>query len=84
MSNGIYRSIEHRAVVSSAKERLSVATFYSSMLDSELGPAPSLITPGNPAVFRRMPLEEYFKEFFASRLNGRAYLDFMKIDCKSN
>ena len=43
VSNGIYRSIEHRAIVNSTKERLSIATFYSSKLDSELGPALSLI-----------------------------------------
>lgn len=80
MSNGIYRSIEHRALVNSSKERLSIATFYSSRIDSELGPAPSLIGPSNPAIFRRMLLEEYFKEFFARRLNGKAYLDFMRVD----
>ncbi|KAM3748492.1 hypothetical protein ACB098_05G113100 [Castanea mollissima] len=52
VSNGIYQSIEHRAIVNSTKERLSIATFYSSNLDSELGPAASLIGPGNPANFR--------------------------------
>ncbi|GMI93520.1 SENESCENCE-RELATED GENE 1, senescence-related gene 1 [Hibiscus trionum] len=79
LSNGIYRSIEHRAVVNSTKERLSVATFYSSKLDTELGPALSLVGPNNPAIFRRVPLEKYFKEFFARRINGKAYLDFMRI-----
>lgn len=80
IKNGEYRSIEHRAVVNSEKERLSVATFYSSNIDSELGPAPGLITPQNPPVFRRMPTEEYFKVFFARKLNGKSYLDFMRID----
>lgn len=80
MSNGIYKSIEHRATVNSMKERLSVATFYSSKLDTELGPAPSLIGPNSPAIFRRVPLEKYFKEFFARKLNGKAYLDFMRIN----
>ncbi|KAG5517104.1 hypothetical protein RHGRI_037755 [Rhododendron griersonianum] len=71
VSNGVYRSIEHRATVNSTKERLSIATFYSSNLDSELGPAHSLVGPDNPAVFRRMPIEEYFKEFFAQKLNAK-------------
>ncbi|XWS12440.1 hypothetical protein CRYUN_Cryun37aG0089000 [Craigia yunnanensis] len=31
VSNGIYRSIEHRAIVNSTKERLSIATFYFSL-----------------------------------------------------
>lgn len=79
-TSGEYRSIEHRAIVNSDKERLSVATFYSSNLDSELGPAPSLIGADNPAIFRTVPIEMYFKEFFARKLNGKSYLDFMKIE----
>lgn len=80
VSNGTYRSIEHRATVNSTKERLSVATFYSSNLDSELGPAQSIVGPHNPPVFRREPIEEYFKGFFARKLNGKSYLDIMRIE----
>ncbi|KAF9620868.1 hypothetical protein IFM89_015109 [Coptis chinensis] len=80
VSNGVYHSIEHRAIVNSVKERLSVATFYSTKLDAELGPAPSLITANNPASFRTVAVEKYFKEFFARKLNGKSYLDFMRIE----
>ncbi|KAK6284017.1 hypothetical protein POUND7_002969 [Theobroma cacao] len=79
VSNGIYRSIEHRAMVNSTKERLSVATFYSSKLDSEIGPALSLIGPSNPTTFRRVSVEKYFKDFFARQPDGKAYLDFRRI-----
>ncbi|KAJ4975802.1 hypothetical protein NE237_000908 [Protea cynaroides] len=79
MSNGVYRSIEHRATVSPTKERLSIATFYSSKLDAELGPAPSLIGPNNPAMFRRLLVEKYFKDFFAQKLSGKSYLDFIRV-----
>ncbi|XP_042515631.1 protein SRG1-like [Macadamia integrifolia] len=79
MSNCVYRSIEHRATVDSSKERLSIATFYSTKLDAELGPAPSLIDENNPAVFRRVPVEKYFKDFFAQKINGKSYLDFIRI-----
>lgn len=84
VSNGVYRSIEHRATVNSAKERLSVATFYSSKLDSVLGPAPSLIGYHNPAIFRQVPLEKYFKDFFAQKLNGKKYLDYMRLAAAEN
>ncbi|KAK6917260.1 Isopenicillin N synthase-like, Fe(2+) 2OG dioxygenase domain [Dillenia turbinata] len=79
ISNGVYKSIEHRAIVNSAKERLSVATFYSSKLDSQLGPASSLISPQNPPVFQRTTVELYYKEYFARKLNGKSFLDLMKI-----
>uniref|UniRef100_A0A7C8YK28 Codeine 3-O-demethylase n=1 Tax=Opuntia streptacantha TaxID=393608 RepID=A0A7C8YK28_OPUST len=80
VSNGVYRSIEHRATVNLAKERLSVATFYSSNLDSELGPAGSIIGPHNPPRFRREPTEQYFKGFFARKLYGKSYLEVMRLE----
>lgn len=75
--------MEHRAVVNSSKERLSVATFYSCNLDTELGPARSLVGPNKPPLFRRMPVSDYFKNFFARKLNGKSYLDFMKLEANA-
>nr|XP_043611145.1 protein SRG1-like isoform X2 [Erigeron canadensis] len=72
-------SIEHQATVNSNKERLSVATFYSSRMGTELGPAQSLVRQHKVVNFRRVPLEEYFKEFFARKLDGKSHLDFMKL-----
>ncbi|KAJ0810073.1 putative codeine 3-O-demethylase [Helianthus annuus] len=80
VSNGVYKSIEHRATVNSNNERMSVATFYSSSMGTELGPARSLVAQHNVANFRRVPIETYFKEFFARKLDGKSYLDFMKLD----
>ncbi|XP_059289635.1 protein SRG1-like [Lycium ferocissimum] len=78
VSNGVYKSIEHRATVNSNEERLSVATFYHMNLDSELGPAHSLIGPHNPAIFRRVPVQKYLQDYFARKLDGKSYVDFMK------
>ncbi|KAH6826194.1 senescence-related gene 1 protein [Perilla frutescens var. hirtella] len=82
VSNGVYRSVEHRATVNSSKERLSVATFYSCNLESELGPARSLVGRDNPPRFRRVPIDDYFKNFFARKLDGKSYLDFMKLEAQ--
>ncbi|KAF8391138.1 hypothetical protein HHK36_023439 [Tetracentron sinense] len=78
--NGTYRSIEHRATVNSVKERLSIATFFNPNFDSEIGPAPCLIGPHNPALFRRVGVEEYFKGYFARKLDSKSYLDVMRIE----
>ncbi|KAF5207508.1 Codeine o-demethylase, partial [Thalictrum thalictroides] len=80
VTNGIYRSIEHRATVNKQKERLSIATFYSPRFDREMGPAHSLVTEKSPALFRRVIMEDYLKGFFARKLVGKSYLDVMKID----
>lgn len=65
--------------MNSEKERLSVATFYSCKLECELGPARSLISPTSRAIFRTVPVNRYFKEFFARKLDGKAYLDYMRV-----
>ncbi|CAN1230381.1 Protein SRG1 [Linum grandiflorum] len=79
ISNGVYKSIEHRGTVNSVKERLSFATFLSPKLDGELGPAPSLVTPDGPAKFKRIAVKDYFKGLFGKELDGKSYLDMMRV-----
>lgn len=79
VTNGNYRSIEHRAIVNSVQERLSMATFYSPSLEVDMGPAPSLITPESPALFKRIGVADYFRGLFSRKLEGKAYIDAMKI-----
>ncbi|KAK3431057.1 protein SRG1 [Eucalyptus grandis] len=78
VTNGTYRSIEHRATVNSVKERLSIATFYSPKLEGDMGPAPSLITPEKPALFKRIGVADYFKELFSRKLQGKSFIDVMR------
>ncbi|KAM1001332.1 hypothetical protein ACFX15_007542 [Malus domestica] len=79
ITNGTYRSIEHRATVNSEKERLSIATFYNPRVDGEIGPASSLITKQTPAAFKRLSVEEYFKGFFERKLHEKSFLDELRI-----
>ncbi|MED6118177.1 Protein srg1 [Stylosanthes scabra] len=79
VTNGIYRSIEHRAVVNSEKERLSIATFYSPRLDTILGPASSLITKQTPPRFKTIKMKEYLQGLFARKLDGKSYIDVLRI-----
>lgn len=79
VTNGIYRSIEHRATVNSTKERLSAAMFFSPRLDGEIGPAPSLVTSERPALFKTIGVADFLGGFFKRELNGKSYLDVMRI-----
>ncbi|XP_061344649.1 protein SRG1-like isoform X1 [Gastrolobium bilobum] len=79
ITNGIYRSIKHRATVNSEKERLSIATFNSPRQDGVIGPAASLITEETPARFKRVEVKEYFKGLFARKLDGKSYIDSLRI-----
>ncbi|KAI3831886.1 hypothetical protein MKX03_022258 [Papaver bracteatum] len=79
LSNGIYRSVEHRATINSTKERISVATFHSPKEDTEVGPIVSLITPETPSQFRTIGYADYMKKFFSRKLDGKSLLDSMRI-----
>lgn len=79
ITNGKYRSIEHRATVNSVQERLSVGTFYYTRYDGEVYPASSLISEKAPALFRRLTVEEYLSGRFARELRGKSYLDVLRI-----
>ncbi|XP_031132289.1 codeine O-demethylase-like [Ipomoea triloba] len=78
-SNGIYRSIEHRALVSTNKVRISIATFQSPRLDSELGPSTSLINTQNSAKFKRVSVPDFFRLFFGRKLEGKSHVDVLRI-----
>ncbi|KAF7803257.1 Protein SRG1 [Senna tora] len=79
MSNGLYKSVEHRAKVNSNKERISLAYFFLPKYGSEIGPAMSLLSPQNPPLFRRIAMEKYVSDFFSIKLNGKSYLEHMRI-----
>ena len=74
MSNGVYNSIEHRAAVNSEKGRMSIAVFYNPRFEAEIGPQTQ-----TPPLFRRIVMEDYFKDFFTQSFNGKSHLERMKI-----
>ena len=80
VTNGAYRSIEHRATVNSIKERLSIATFYNPKLDGDMGPAPSLVTPQSPALFKRIGVAAYYRGLMERELYGKSYLEVMRTE----
>ncbi|KAJ4703768.1 2-oxoglutarate (2OG) and Fe(II)-dependent oxygenase superfamily protein [Melia azedarach] len=84
VTNGIYRSIEHRVTVNTSGERLSMATFCSLKLEGEVSPAPSLITPETPALFRRIGVADFLRGYLSRELSGKSYVDEMRIQNEDN
>nr|AKS50323.1 papaverine 7-O-demethylase [Papaver somniferum] len=80
MTNGVHRSVDHRGVINSTKERLSIATFHSPKLELEIGPISSLIRPETPAVFKSAGrFEDLLKEGLSRKLDGKSFLDCMRM-----
>ncbi|KAI6705585.1 hypothetical protein NL676_008547 [Syzygium grande] len=71
--------MEHRATVNRTREWISIAKFFNPKLNSEIGRIQSLPTTESPALFRRIKLEKYVKDYFAQKLNGKSHLERMKL-----
>ncbi|KAL5224246.1 hypothetical protein ABZP36_010885 [Zizania latifolia] len=79
LSNGRYRSIEHRTVVNQEKERISVAVFHMACPDTTIGPLPELIKDGGKAAYKSMACEDFLKRYFSTELDGRATVEGLRI-----
>ncbi|GAV75494.1 2OG-FeII_Oxy domain-containing protein/DIOX_N domain-containing protein [Cephalotus follicularis] len=59
LSNAIYKSVEHRVIVNSAKDRVSLAFFYNPKSDILIEPIKDLVTEDRPALYTPMTFDEY-------------------------
>ncbi|OWM69950.1 probable 2-oxoglutarate-dependent dioxygenase At5g05600 [Punica granatum] len=75
LSNAIYKSVEHRVIVNSSKERVSLAFFYNPKSDIPIGPAKELVTPGNPAPYTPMTFDQYRLFIRTMGPQGKSHVD---------
>ncbi|CAN1257892.1 2-oxoglutarate-dependent dioxygenase 11 [Linum perenne] len=80
MSNGEYKSIEHRAVVNPEKERISIATFHSTSMKAMVEPIPELINGKKHAKYQSIARDEFEKLFVSSKLDGKRLISQLMID----
>ncbi|CAN6319207.1 unnamed protein product [Urochloa humidicola] len=78
LSNGRYKSIEHRAVVHPTKERMSAAVFHQPCKDSTVGPLPELVKKDGEARYSSIGYMDFITQFFAAKLDGRDHLEGLK------
>ncbi|GER55918.1 2-oxoglutarate (2OG) and Fe(II)-dependent oxygenase superfamily protein [Striga asiatica] len=79
LTNGRYKSVEHRAVANKEKDRLSIVTFYAPNYEMEVGPMKEMVDDNNPCKYRRYNHGEYNKHYVTSKLEGKKTLEFAKI-----
>ncbi|PKU81506.1 S-norcoclaurine synthase 1-like [Dendrobium catenatum] len=78
LTNGRYKSIEHRAIINMEEERLSIATFHLPRDDVVLRPFPELIG-SDGELYKVITVKEYIREFFSEKLNGKNALESVKL-----
>lgn len=62
-TNGLLKSIEHRAMANSAVARTSVATFIMPGMDTLVGPAEELVGEDNPPRYRAVTFREFMRVY---------------------
>jgi len=81
MTNGKYKSIEHRAVTNKERARLSIANFYNASVDAEVAPSAKLVDEHHPCLYRQFIHKDYILYHLSKPLKGKRHLaEFAKID----
>ncbi|KAE9604069.1 hypothetical protein Lal_00002409 [Lupinus albus] len=68
LSNGIYKSVWHRAVVNVDEPRLSVASFLCPCDEALISPAKLITEDRTGAIYRGYTYAEYYKKFWSRDL----------------
>ncbi|XP_057771349.1 1-aminocyclopropane-1-carboxylate oxidase homolog [Salvia miltiorrhiza] len=82
VSNGKFRSNEHRAIANRNGPRISVSCFFSGPINNMAkiyGPIEELITKENPAVYKAVAMRDYLMNFLNTSLEDYRALDYYKV-----
>ncbi|EXC14806.1 Protein SRG1 [Morus notabilis] len=79
LSNGKYKSIEHRAVTNERKTRLSYATFFIPRDEVEIGPLDHMIeSQGSLPMNKKVKYGEYVRQSMKMKHDGKAHTQMAK------
>ncbi|XP_057866740.2 naringenin,2-oxoglutarate 3-dioxygenase [Cryptomeria japonica] len=76
LSNGIFKSADHQAVVNSSITRLSIATFYNPNPNSIVYPLEGLVDEEHPSKFERY----IYNEFYGRKMSQHVVERGKKLD----
>ncbi|GAB2218443.1 hypothetical protein Droror1_Dr00001666 [Drosera rotundifolia] len=79
ISNGQYKSIEHRVITNPNQNRVSVASFAAPLPDETIGPLSEVLETGESPVYREIVYSDYCKHYFGRSLDGKKAIDWAKL-----
>ncbi|CAJ1960675.1 unnamed protein product [Sphenostylis stenocarpa] len=80
ITNGKYRSCEHRATTNPDRARLSVATFHDPAKAVKISPVSELIAESSPAKYRDVVYGDYVLSWYTKGPEGKRNLDAVVLD----
>ncbi|CAH1439300.1 unnamed protein product [Lactuca virosa] len=78
MSNGRYKSVEHKVVANGHDNRISVPIFVNPRPSDVIGPLPEVINSVENTLYKHFVYSDYVKHFFRKSTNGKDTIDFAK------
>lgn len=79
MSNGKYKSVEHRVAANGSSNRVSVPIFVNPRPEDIIGPLPEVLKNGEKPIYKQVLYSDYVKHFFRKGHDGKETIDFAKI-----
>nr|GMD14880.1 feruloyl CoA ortho-hydroxylase 1-like [Ipomoea batatas] len=80
MSNGRYKSIEHRVMANETNDRISVPVFVNPRPNDIVGPLPEVLASGEKPVYKPVLYSDYAKHFYRKAHNGKDTIAFARIE----
>eukprot|EP00246_Nothoceros_aenigmaticus_P003158 TRINITY_DN14118_c0_g1_i1.p1 TRINITY_DN14118_c0_g1~~TRINITY_DN14118_c0_g1_i1.p1 ORF type:complete len:365 (+),score=62.51 TRINITY_DN14118_c0_g1_i1:45-1097(+) len=80
VTNDLYPSVDHRAVVNELKTRFSLVTFHTPEANRMLTPAPALVSAEHPALYGEFTFGDYINAVFSNGLDGKNTLAKFRSD----
>ncbi|GFP86791.1 leucoanthocyanidin dioxygenase [Phtheirospermum japonicum] len=75
-TNGRYKSVKHKAVLNSERQRVSIVVSHGPSVETVVGPAAPLVLKEGRALYRSMKYKDYMEWLQTkSRLHGRSMLE---------
>nr|ABK93303.1 unknown [Populus trichocarpa] len=80
ITNGKYRSAQHRAITNSSSPRLSVATFHDPAKTVKISPAFELTSNSSPPKYREVKYGDYVSSWYTKGPKGKRNIDALLIN----
>ncbi|KAK4358969.1 hypothetical protein RND71_021198 [Anisodus tanguticus] len=80
LSNGRYKSAEHRVRTTSSESRVSVPLFATPTPSEKIGPLPQLVESDGVAHYKEVLFGDYMQNFFGKAHEGKKSLQFAQND----
>jgi len=80
VSNGKYKSVEHRAVANTNMNRMSIVMFFHPESDVLIGVAPEVIDEAHPSLYKTIKAGDYKGVYVSQLVQGKRPLDALLTD----